>query len=308
MRTYRLVVSAVVAAFLVGAAPAQAAAATTSGCGVDVEVSTFHDADGAFRENLEFDGDGGLWVANAGANGVEHYDSDGNLLETVTGIRAPAAIRKWDNALYVNYGNAVQDYLLPFNNAGVVKLDLATRQVTPYARGLHVANGSAFDSAGNLYVANAGGLNIARVRPGGQVDTNWALLPSDPNGVTVIGDTLYASLTLDPLSSVVAVPLANPGAWRVVTRLASPLYKGLDDLYAGPDGRLYVVSNLLGELFRVDPATGASCLLADGLPAGLGNQFTNGITSVRTAHDFGPHDGDLFLTAGDGRILRLTVR
>ncbi|KAA2267125.1 hypothetical protein F0L68_00920 [Solihabitans fulvus] len=310
MRTYRLVASLVAAAAIATAlaAPAQAVSLTMPGCGDAVQVSTFHQGNGDFLENLAFDGEGGLWIANSSANRIDRYAPDGRVTATVPGIRAAASIRKRGDSLYVNYGDGVPDHLLPFNNAGVVRVDLATLAVSPYADGLHVANGSAFDSAGNLYVSNSGGLTIARVRPGGQVEPAWVTLPSTPNGVTVIGDTLYATLTLDLRSPVVAVPLADPGAWRILTELASPLFKGLDDVYAGPDEQLYVAGNLVGELFRVDPATGSACLLAAGLPAGITSQVTNGITSVSMAHDFGPYAGDLFLTAGNGTITRLSTR
>lgn len=303
MSRFRLIAALVVLLATALATPADAVSWSMPGCGDAVTVSTFRPANGEFLENLEFDGHGGLWVASSSGNQLERYSPDGTRTATVPGIRAAASIRERGGMLYVNYGDGTTDHALPFNNAGVVRVDPGTLAVSPYVTGLHVANGSAFDAAGNLYVSNSGGLNIARVRPGGQVDTNWALLPGDPNGVTVIGDTLYTTLTLDLRSPVIAVPLANPGAWRVLAELSSPLFKGLDDVYAAPDGKLYVAGNLAGELFRVDPATGAACLFAGGLPAG---HVTDGITSVRAAHDFGPYDGDLFVTSGTGAILRLS--
>jgi hypothetical protein len=72
------------------------------------------------------------------------------------------------------------------------------------------------------------------------------------------------------------------------------------------DGRyLYPVANGLGELLRVDPRTGAACLIASGFPTS---------SSVRIAPESGPfadHDRatiDFYVTRFTGQIMLIRYR
>lgn len=73
-----------------------------------------------------------------------------------------------------------------------------------------------------------------------------------------------------PTGYVSAVVLA---ALIAITAAASPpnlLVEGLGELQGsavGPDGAIYVTATLSGEIWRVEPTTGATSLLAAGLPA-----------------------------------------
>src|SRR5207245_10310241 len=110
------------------------------------------------------------------------------------------------------------------------------------------------------------------------------------NGVTVAGATLYAAISFDQRSPIELVPIDDPASHYTFTQLSfgalseapavyqpdpsKPLIpKGLDDLTTGPDGQLYVVGFASGELLRVDPETGQSCLLVSGLTNPTAVQF-----------------------------------
>jgi hypothetical protein len=121
------------------------------------------------------------------------------------------------------------------------------------------------------------------------------------NGLAIAGRQLYASVTLDLTSPVVRVPLDAPGTHTTVAQLSAfpTVYKGLDDLEAVGD-TLVVAANLAGELVRVDPGTGRSCVLVRGLITP---------TSVRRPVGFGSADParELFVTEASGRILRVRL-
>ena len=104
----------------------------------------------------------------------------------------------------------------------------------------------------------------------------------------------------DAMSTILAVPIADPAKAAPAAQLSDDMAtaKLLDDLDVGPDGRLYVASNR-GELIRVDPADGTSCILASGLPM---------VDSVRFAKAFPPFDDhDLFMTSQIGVIIHARI-
>ena len=158
---------------------------------------------------------------------------------------------------------------------------------------------------------------MLRIRSDGTRDTAWEQAASfyGANGVTVAGANLYAAISFDQRSPIELVPIDNPASHYTFTQLSfgalseapavyqpdpsKPLIpKGLDDLTTGPDGQLYVVGFASGELLRVDPETGQSCLLVSGL--------TNP-TAVQFAVSFGSFDpeSDLFITEATGSILHV---
>jgi sugar lactone lactonase YvrE len=264
---------------------------------VTVQSSVFADAGLpalAWLENLGFDGRGGMWVSELVAGRVVRYDAGAEVTASIP-VSFPGAIELGaDGLMYVNYGNTV----LPFTPSGVDRFDPTAPAPTGYASGLTSANGGAFDQAGNLYVTNDTSNHITRIRPGGAIDWAWTNATNvfGANGAVVTGNSLYAAITTDLTSPVVRVPLNNPGASSVVAWLGVALE--LDDLTLGPDGYLYVAS-ALGELVRVDPTTGASCVLYTGPP----------LTSVRFPKAFGGFDArwDLFLTSETGLLIHLKL-
>src|SRR5206468_12329171 len=101
-------------------------------------------------------------------------------------------------------------------------------------------------------------------------------------------------------SPIERIPLANPAAHEPaailtfgVASLQPAIYpnpafgkplagvKGLDDMTRDADGTLYVMANGMGELLRVDPLTGAACLVV----SGLGNPSSVRIAPSGSAFD-----------------------
>lgn len=314
VRIRGVVTATVLAAALSSAAPAASAAVATgkSGAlltqprcaGITVQVHEFRPGGvplNDWRENLEFDGEGTLWVSHLTNNQVEGYDAEGTLRATVP-VPSPGGIRRGpDGLMYVNSGISPTE-----SNAAILSFDPAAEQPKPrtVVDGLAGINGLAIDADGNFYLGREFAPTVLKLRPDGTPDVRWtdAARVFGSNGVSVLGGNLYVASTTDLLSPVTRVPLKDPGSHKALTRLSAPpeLYKGLDDLEA--HGRwVYVVGFLSGELLRVDRRTGKPCLLATGL------RFP---TSVRVPRGFGDFDParDLFVSEASGRLLRVNVQ
>lgn len=305
LRALALVLALLVLAPL---APAAVPPATHAPCGAPASASTFASGQGVL-ENLLFDGEGRLLVTGDGA--LWSYAPDGSRARVAPGVGGGLALGP-DGALYAGVLNNMAESMLRTGKSSVwrfASLDPAAHTV--HAAGFDMANGLAFDAAGNLYVSNDFGDAIVKVAPDGSW-TRWAQLYG-ANGLVAddAAGLLYAATTFDQSSRIVAVSLADPSEQRVVAELslgaltlqpganapgnlAAPIVpKGLDDMTKGADGQLYVAANLAGEVLRVDPATGAACVHASGL---------QNPSSLRFARGFGQHDGALFVTGFDGTL------
>ena len=254
-----------------------------------------------WTENLGFDGHGGMWVSELELGRVVRFNSRGKPGTSIAVAHPGAEELGFDGRMYLDYGDSVPSGSSP-GQAGVERFNPRSAKPTlaPFASGLPMANGGAFDSAGNLYVSNTDGAGIVQIRPNGKIDPAFARATaglSGADGLTVSGPYLYATLLTDPTSPVIRIPLDHPSRYSTVVKLSDEPgagNKGLDDLTIGPDGRLYVAS-AAGQLLRVDPFTGAACLLYSGVP----------LTSVRFVLGFPPFNEqtDLFLTSETGEII-----
>ncbi|CAM5316797.1 hypothetical protein [Streptomyces abikoensis] len=288
------------------ASPAAAAAAaprSLDACGVRTATSVFHKGGIPlldWRENMEFDGRGTLWVSHVTGHRVEGYAPDGTLRASFP-VSGPGGIRRGpDGMMYVNYG------VNPLTPAGgVVRFDPTAAAPRPekVVGGLSGINGLAIDPEGNLYVSRELATGVLKIRPDGTKDEEWTRGADvfGTNGLEIVGDQLYASVLTDTSSPVVRIPLKDPARHTAVTRLSSNLLnsKFLDDLTRF-HGDLVVASFRDGELIRVDPDTGRSCTLVTGLRMP---------TSVRVPRGFGAYDDGrtLFVVEASGRIVKVTV-
>ncbi|MFI1797458.1 SMP-30/gluconolactonase/LRE family protein [Streptomyces sp. NPDC020379] len=313
MRLRRAVFAAsLVSALLAGGSRLPAAAAQASGaralaaCTEKAGAEVFHEGGVPlldWKENLEFDGRGTLWVAHLTKNRVEGYAPDGTLKASVP-VSGPGGIRRGpDGMMYVNYGvNPLSSWA---TGGGIVRFDptAAAPKAETFVDGLSGVNGLVIDSVGNLYVSRELATGILKIRPDGTKDEKWTRAADvfGTNGLEIVGDQLYASVITDTASPVVRVPLNDPAARTTVVELSpNPLKtKVLDDLTAF-EGTLVVASFRDGELLQVDPATGRSCVLVSGLRMP---------TSVRVPRGFGDHDGrrELFVSEASGRVVKVTV-
>ncbi|WP_050671403.1 SMP-30/gluconolactonase/LRE family protein [Luteipulveratus halotolerans] len=253
-----------------------------------------------WRENLELDGAGTMWVSDVAAGKVEGFRPDGSVRASVA-VPGPGGIRRGPGgAMYVNYG------VRPgFSGAGIVKFDPAQpeRGTTNVVSGLSGINGLALDPAGNFYVTREFGSQILKIRPDGSTDEQWTSQADifGTNGIAYDDGNLYTSAIVDLSSPIDRTPVDDPAAHRTVTDLSpNPLaYKALDDLTVVGD-HIYVAAYARGEVIRVDKRTGASCIAATGLITP---------TSVRAPLAFGSDDPQrtLYVTESSGRIVRLSL-
>ena len=261
-------------------------------------------------ENLAFDGNGSLYLSDAGGARILRVWPDAEPKGELA-VDAHGIVWGPDDRLYaaVTAGEDLYDIQR--------STDSLVTAFEVYSTGLPVYNGMAFDAQGNLYATDD---NIAPpevppdlVRIPRADPANWEPWTElyGPDGITFDAATgaLYTVITADQSSPVLRLSPTDPTVSEVVTYLsygsatlepnahppqgdpANTVPKGLDDLTLGPDGKLYLAAHLAGELLRVDPVDGSACLVASGLEEP---------TSARFAHGFGPHGGKLFVTTWGG--------
>ncbi|MFF0454841.1 SMP-30/gluconolactonase/LRE family protein [Nocardia africana] len=242
-----------------------------------------------WAENLAFDAHGDMWVSRLYRNEVQRYDKTGRVTATVP-VTSPGAIRLGpDHQLYVVYGDNSINLIPGTRGSGVVRFDPTAAAPVPevFVSGLAMANGAAFDAAGNLYIADTGS-GVVRVRPDAGIDTDWTEQAEmfGLNGLVVQGDSIYTTLYLSARGQVLRIPIDAPARPATVADLSMS-----DDLAAGPDGFLYVATTV-GKLVRVDPGTHRVCTVLTGAP----------LAAVAA-----PPDGtrDLVVATGSGDVLRV---
>ncbi|QBJ98358.1 hypothetical protein ERC79_22285 [Rhodococcus sp. ABRD24] len=279
-----LVAVAIAAGTTTAAAPAQAAA--PSGCS-DWQVETV--VQGLEQlENLEPDGKGGFYLS--GESKVYHVDAAEQVRTVLDRMAAPGGLQLDGSTLS----------FLTRQDSTLWQLDTTTGQLT--SRASFAGNGLLRLPDGDLlttWVGTEGGPSKGLSRylhEAGVVAPNWSMVPRSeglalsPDHRAVYTDDLFTG-------EILRVPLEHPDQWTVVARLPG-MVPGPDDLTMSRAGALYVAAHLEGAIYRVDPDTGAACVIASGLSSGW-----TGPSSVR----IGP-DGDgwaLYVTAFDGTLRRV---
>lgn len=269
-------------------APAGAGPLTTDACpGGPFPATIFAQVGNDILENLLFTPEG-LWVSDGTANAIKRFAPDASSVNAVTGISSPGGlVLHPDGLIYAGQGNSLANALMRTGAAKVMRFDPAApaASIETFASGLNMPNGMTVLPDGDLAISND--LDRGLIRIPYEAPTTWAPIADvwGTNGLVVSpdGETLYAAITFDQRSPIERIDLAS-GSHSTAAQLTfgvaslepgvhtdpvvgAPLIgvKGLDDMTGTADGALYPVANGTGELLRVDPNTGASCLLASGL-------------------------------------------
>ncbi|MCW2499509.1 MAG: hypothetical protein JWN87_1185 [Frankiales bacterium] len=253
-------------------------------------------------ENLEPDGRGGLYVSASTQGAVLRLTRSGAPAVAVAGVTSPGGLRVRQGGLLFTTGDAAASGLLGTADGTLQRLDLRTGRRTVVASGLRMPNGLVFLPDGSALTSrDIAGLQpsgITRISPSGVVQERWSD-QADSNGLAVdpSGRWLYSDETFTATSRVYRTEIAHPARRTVVASLAAVgVPKGLDDLTLASSGALYVTANGAGEVLRLDPRTGQSCVIASGL---------QNPSAVKQGRDRAFPASRLYVSGFDGRLLEL---
>lgn len=253
-------------------------------------------------ENVEPDGRDGLLVSASDQDAVLRVRRAGAPQVVASGVTSPGGLRVRGNDLFLNTGDSAQSGVLGTADGTIQRVDLRTGRRTTWARGLTMPNGLVFLPDGSALtsrdVSVLGPTGITRVTPRGVVQPRWSD-QADSNGMAVdpTGRWLYTDETFTLGANVYRTEIAHPAHREVVASLLAPgVPKGLDDLTIASSGALYVAANSAGEVIRLDPRTGQSCVVASGLTT------TSAVKQGR-GRAFPP--SRLYAVGFDGKVLEL---
>ena len=221
-------------------------------------------------ENLEPDGSGGMLISNNGANEIDRLTPDGRVTTLIANVPSPGGQRIHGGQLYFNTGDSAQAGILQTTDGTIQRYDFATRTRVTWSGGLAMPNGLIFLPNGDAAVSrDSPGWGITRIPASDPANPqrNW-VQTNDSNGMAIdpTGTWLYFDETFQPGGLVMRARLSDPSDVEQVASLGQGLV--LDDLTIDRAGNLYIAANRpapAGELIRLDPATGRSCVIASGL-------------------------------------------
>lgn len=294
--------SAIVAAAVVialGATPVTAG--TGDGCR-PWAVRTVAEGLGSL-ENLEPDGNGGMLVSASSRQAVERLTRDGQRTTVASAMPSPGGLRVVGQTLYATTGAGAVNGLTGADDGTIERIDLRTLDRATYARGLHMPNGLVLAPNGDAFTSRDLGLDAAitkvAARDPQHPDHRWAQLP-DSNGLAIdpTKTWLYAVSTFDADAPVWRIRLDDPTVIERVAMLGGVLdpFNGLDDMTIDEHGILYITANGMGRVFRLDPSTGTSCVIASGLQNPSAIKFGAGP---------GWPSSHLYVSGFDGRVREL---
>jgi sugar lactone lactonase YvrE len=277
-------------------------ASPASGACVPWQASTVLAGQGPL-ENLVFDGRGGLLLSAIRDNEILRLGVDGELTTLIDDVYAPGGLRVRHGVLYFNTGDNATSGVQGIADGTIDRYRFESGRRSVWARGLTMPNGLAFLPNGDAVVSRdlgtGTGMTRIRARDPEHPQLNWAGL-DDTNGMAVdpTGRWLYTVETFSAESRVYRIRISDPSRIRVVASLGGGVVpKALDDMTIDRNGRLYITANLAGEVIRLNPDTGANCVLA----AGLHNP-----SSVKFGRGPGWSKRSLYVTGFDGAVVRLT--
>lgn len=262
--------AAIVAGLILGTATALAPTAEASSSCTPWSVSTVASGFGVL-ENLEFDGRGSMIVSETsliGPGALRTVAPNGARGTLVADVQSPGGLVRDADTLYFTTGNSAAAGLLDTRTGTVDTIDLGTGVRSTYASGLTMPNGLARSATGDLFTTrNLGGPSgLTRVAVDGSVSTVRTDLGS-ANGIGIGNGKMYVANTFDLETTLTVLDEKNPSGPSARIRIdgVGPLAMS-DDLTVGDDGTVYLAQNLAGRVVRIDPESGASCVIATGVP------------------------------------------
>lgn len=157
----------------------------------------------------------------------------------------------------------------------------------PVVAGMGPLENLAFDGRGGMLLSEQSAVDPA-------AGTVWTVRPDG----SPASRALYVARTFDPVTTVERIPVDGSP-----TPPASYRFPGwgpanaADDLAVGPDGAVYVTHNVGARVVRIEPGTGATCVVADHLWLA---------SSVRPGSGPGWDPHALYVTSLAGTVTALT--
>jgi len=231
--------------------------------------------DSAFQgaEGIAFNGEGRMFVT--GSRGLWEVWPDGSVqrladLQSNLGL-APIGDR---DILIADFGPTAAIRTGPGNDDGLVLRATPEGRLDTVATGIGDPNAILVMPDRSLLVSDDFTDKIYQVRDG-RVRVFLEGIPF-PNGLALSrdGKTLYVAQIFTQIVDTVlfanqvwAVPLEDGRPAGKPTVLAwTPAEGANDGLAMDVDGRIYVAVNVAGAIWRIDPATGDTVLIAEGVP------------------------------------------
>jgi sugar lactone lactonase YvrE len=242
-------------------------------------------------ENLAFDGHGSITISALSQGRLLKLTRRGKLSTLLAPAVAPGGESRLGHLLYFNTGDTE-----PIEPTGTVdRLDLRTGRHVTWAHGLTMPNGLVVLPDGDAIVTGlATGVTRVPARDPNHPQFDWAAVYST-NGIAVdhSGRWLYVDRTLTSDGEVDRVLISDPSRVKVVGRLGAGVEP--DDMAIDRHGILYVAGFGTGKIYRLDPLTGSSCVIASGLTHPTSARFGGA----------GWPSGDLFVTDAGGHLSEL---
>ncbi|TFI44025.1 hypothetical protein E4P29_09015 [Rhodococcus sp. 1R11] len=288
------------AVLLCGASIAAAPVAQASSACIPWSVRTVASGLGML-ENLEFDGRGSMIVSETspiGPGALRSVAPNGDRGTLVSGVESPGGLVRDGDTLYFTTGNSAAAGLFDSSTGTIDALDLDTGDRSTYASGLTMPNGLAESADGTFFVTrNLGAApGLSSVAPAGTVSRTRTDLGS-ANGIAIARGKMYVANTFDVEPVVHVLDEQDPSGPVSRIRLDGfGPFTMSDDLTVGIDGMVYLAQNLAGRVVRIDPASGASCVVATGVP----------LTSAVAFGGVGFDPTALYATSFDGSVRELS--
>ncbi|MFI9508742.1 SMP-30/gluconolactonase/LRE family protein [Nocardia sp. NPDC052566] len=256
-------------------------------------------------ENLAFDGRGGMLLSElalSSSGGAVHVLRADGTRAVVASVNHPGGLVVSGGTAYVAAGG---DFTLggPGKSDGAIEaIDLDSGAVSTVASGLTAPNGLARLPDGGFVVSRDIGspTTLTRVARDGSGAHTLAPGLTSTNGLAYdpVRRKLFVSTTFESVTTLAAIDIDHPDTPPARSTVPGfGLLNAADDLTVGSDGNVYLALNVAGRIVRVDPDTGSTCTIADGLPFA---------TSARFGSGPGWDPGSLYVTSFLGTVTRLT--